>query len=64
VAAAYWLDSTKPVKRVGWGGNILLSEILKFPQNIIINNLRSRNIGSSQNILFIKMKTSKLSNYF
>jgi hypothetical protein len=56
VAAAYWLDSTKPVKKgVGGegGGNILLSEMFKFPQEIINYNLRSENIGSSQNILFI-----------
>jgi hypothetical protein len=59
VAAAYWLDSTKPVKKGvggGGGGNILLTEMFKFPQEIINYNLRSKNIGSSQNILFIKIK--------
>jgi hypothetical protein len=57
VAAAYWLDSTKPVKKGGEG--ILLSEMFKFPQEIINYNLRSKNIGSSQNILFIKNNNKK-----
>ncbi len=66
MAAIDWLDPTKPVKRgVGGGREVYyFRKCLNFSKKIINNNLRSKNIESSQNILFIKMKTSKLSNYF